>query len=64
MPGSSGKHPPDKTEFIAPTDAHPSQKKKKNISIHQVFETLSQSTLFKFSVNLKYYLEYCSCIMM
>ena len=44
MPGSSRKHPPDKTESIAPTDAHPSQK---NISILQVFETLSQITLFK-----------------
>ena len=40
MPGSSRKHPPDKTEFIAPTDAYPSQKK-------QVFETLSQSTSIK-----------------
>ena len=38
MPGSSRKHAPDKTEFIAPTDAYPSQ---------QVIETLSQSTLFK-----------------
>ena len=27
MPGSSRKHPPDKTEFIAPTDTYPSQKK-------------------------------------
>ena len=44
MPGSSRKHPPDKTEFIAPADAYPSQK---NISIQQVFEILSQSTLFK-----------------
>ena len=43
MLGSSRKHPPDKTEFIALTDAYPSQK---SISIHQVFET-SQSTLFK-----------------
>ena len=32
MPGSSRKHPPDKTEFIAPTDAYPSQKKHINTS--------------------------------
>ena len=44
MPESSRKHPPEKTEFIAPTDAYPSRK---SISILQVFETLSQSTLFK-----------------
>ena len=44
MPGSSRKDPPDKTEFIAPTDGHLSQK---GISILQVFEKLSQSTLFK-----------------
>ena len=44
MPGSSKKHPPDKAEFIAPTDTYPSQK---SISILEVFETLSQSTLFK-----------------
>ena len=44
MAGSSRKHPPDKTEFITPTDAYPSQK---NISKDQVFETLYQSTLFK-----------------
>ena len=44
MSGSNKKHPPDKTEFIAPTDTYPSQK---SISIFQVFETLSQSTLFK-----------------
>ena len=44
MPGSSRKHQPDKTEFIAPTDAYTSQK---SISVLQVFETLTQSTLFK-----------------
>ena len=44
MPGSGRKHPPDKIEFITPTDAYPSQK---SISILQVFETLSKSTLFK-----------------
>ena len=44
MPGSSRKHAPDKTEFITPTDAYPSQK---SISLLQVFETLSQNTLFK-----------------
>ena len=44
MPGSSTKHPLDKTKFIAPTDAYPSQK---SISILQIFETLTQSTLFK-----------------
>ena len=43
MPASSRKHPLDKTEFIAPMDAYPSQK---SISILQVFEILSQSTLF------------------
>ena len=32
MPGSSRKHPPDKTEFIAPTDVYPSQKKHINTS--------------------------------
>ena len=42
---SSRKHPPGKTEFIAPMDAYPSQK---NISVLQVFEILSQSTLFKY----------------
>ena len=26
MPGRSRKHPPDKSEFIAPTDAYPSEK--------------------------------------
>ena len=36
MAGSSRKHPPGKTEFIAPADAYPSQK---SISILQVFET-------------------------
>ena len=45
MPGSSRNHPPDKMEVIPPTDAYPSQK---SISILQVFETLSQSTLFKY----------------
>ena len=45
MPGSSRIHAADKTEFIAPTDAYPSQK---SFSILQVFETLSQSILFKF----------------
>ena len=44
MPGRSRKHPPDKSEFIAPTDAYPSEK---SVSILQVFETLSQRTLFK-----------------
>ena len=44
MPGTSRKHPPDKTEFSAPTDAYPSQK---IILILQAFEILSQSTLFK-----------------
>ena len=44
MPGSSRKHAPDKTEFNAPTDAYPSQK---SISLLEVFETLSQNTLFK-----------------
>ena len=44
MPGSSKNHSPHKTEFVAPTDSYPSQK---NISISQVFEALSQSTLFK-----------------
>ena len=44
MLGNSRKHPPDKTEFIAPADAYPLQK---IISILSVFETLSQSTLFK-----------------
>ena len=43
MPGSSRKHPPDKTEFIAPTDVYSSQK---SILILQIFETLFQSTLF------------------
>ena len=42
---SSRKHPLDKTEFIAPMDAYPLQK---CISILQVFEILSQSTLFKY----------------
>ena len=32
MLGSIRKHPPDKTEFIAPTDAYPSQKKDINTS--------------------------------
>ena len=32
MSGSSRKHPPDKTEFTAPTDAYPSQKKHINKS--------------------------------
>ena len=32
MPGSSRKHPPDKTEFIAPTDAYPLQIKHINAS--------------------------------
>ena len=36
MPGRSRKHPPDKSEFIAPTDAYPSEK---SVSILQVFET-------------------------
>ena len=45
MPPSSRKHRPDKTEFITPTDGYPSQK---TISILQVFEILSQSTLFKY----------------
>ena len=27
MPGGSRKNPPHKSEFIAPTDAYPSQKK-------------------------------------
>ena len=45
MPPSSRKHRPDKTEFITPTDGYPSQKK---ISILQVLEILSQSTLFKY----------------
>ena len=44
MPGSSKKYAPDKTEFIALMDAYPSQK---SISILQVSEKLSQSTLFK-----------------
>ena len=44
MPGCSRKHPHDKTEFIAPTDAYPWQK---SILIFQIFETLSQSTSFK-----------------
>ena len=44
MPGSSRKYPLDKTEFIAPADAYLSQKSN---SILQVFEKLSQSTLFK-----------------
>ena len=44
MSGSSRKRSPDKTEFIAPMDAYALQK---SISIPQVFETLSQSTLFK-----------------
>ena len=44
MPESCKKHPPHKTEFIAPMNAYPSQK---NISILQVFETLSQSTFIK-----------------
>ena len=44
MPESSRKQLPDKTEFIAPADAYPLQK---SISILHVFETLSQSTLFK-----------------
>ena len=39
----SRKYPLDKTEFIAPMDAYPLQK---SISILQVFEILSQSTLF------------------
>ena len=39
----SRKHPLDKTEFIAPMDAYPSQK---GISILQILEILSQSTLF------------------
>ena len=34
MPGSSRKHPPDKTEFIAPTDAYPLKK------ISQYFKSL------------------------
>ena len=42
---SSRKHPLDKTELIAPMDAYPSQK---SISILQVFEILSQNTLFKY----------------
>ena len=42
---SNRKHPLDKTEFIAPMDAYPSQK---SISILRVFEILSQSTLFKY----------------
>ena len=42
---SGRKHPLDKTEFIAPMDAYPSQK---SISILHVFEILSQSTLFKY----------------
>ena len=45
MPAASRKYPPDKTEFIAPMDAHSSQK---SISTHQVFKILSQSTLFKY----------------
>ena len=45
MPPSSRKHRPDKTEFITPMDGYPSQK---TISILQVFEILSQSTLFKY----------------
>ena len=45
MPESIRKHPPVKTEFIALMDAYPLQK---SISILQVFETLSQSTLFKY----------------
>ena len=61
MPGSSRKHPPDKIEFIALTDSYPSQK---SISMLQIFETLSQSTLFKCYSTLKYYLEYCSCTVM
>ena len=44
MPGSNRKYQPDKTEFITPADAYPS---KKSISILQIFETLSQSALFK-----------------
>ena len=42
---SSRKQPLDKTEFIVTTDAYPSQK---SMSILQVFEILSQSTLFKY----------------
>ena len=56
---SSRKHPLDKTEFIAPVDVYPSQK---IISILQVFEILSQSTLFKYSRNI--ILKYCSCTVM
>ena len=44
MPESSRKHPHDKTEFIVPMDAYPSQNK---ILILQIFETLFQSTSFK-----------------
>ena len=42
---SSRKHPLDKTEFFAPIDAYSPPK---SISILQVFEVLSQSTLFKY----------------
>ena len=42
---SSRNHPLDKTEFIAPMYAYPSQK---SISMLQVFEILSQSTLLKY----------------
>ena len=42
---SSRKHPLDKTEFTATMDAYPSQK---SMSILQVFEILSQNSLFKY----------------